>query len=215
MELDPCGLLIPAIMIQLTQPVAFDDFIEWYPEHTGHRYELHRGAIVSMPKPKGKHSEIAGLLGGLLFLHLNQQKLPYFIPRECIVRISDNTGYEPDVIVLDTVAVQSEPEWDNRSVITQGSSVGLVIEVVSSNWRDDYYMKFSDYEAIGIPEYWIVDYAALGGRKFIGNPKHPTVSVCTLVDGEYQVKKFQSQDKIQSLQFPELNLTVTQAFGET
>ncbi len=49
-----------------------------------------------------------------------------------------------------------------------------MIEVVSSNWRYDYYLKYADYEEMGIPEYWIVDYAALGGRNFIGNPKQPT-----------------------------------------
>jgi Uma2 family endonuclease len=38
---------------------------------------------------------------------------------------------------------------------------------------------------MGIPEYWIVDYAALGGRTFIENPKQPTISVYQLVEGEY------------------------------
>jgi Uma2 family endonuclease len=36
--------------------------------------------------------------------------------------------------------------------------------IVSTNWRDDYYLKYADYEEMGIAEYWIVDYAALGGR---------------------------------------------------
>lgn len=62
-----------------------------------------------------------------------------------------------------------------------------MIEVVSTNWRDDYYEKYSDYEALGIAEYWIVDYAALGSRNFIGDPKQPTISICSLVAGEYQV----------------------------
>jgi len=46
---------------------------------------------------------------------------------------------------------------------------------VSTNWRDDYYNKLRDYvriasrrEEMGIEEYWIIDYAALGARKFIG-----------------------------------------------
>jgi Uma2 family endonuclease len=57
-----------------------------------------------------------------------------------------------------------------------------------------------------------VDYAALGGRNFIGNPKQPTISVCNLVDGEYQISKFRDNERIISQTFPELNLTANQIF---
>jgi len=65
---------------------------------------------------------------------------------------------------------------------------------------------------MGIAEYWIVDYAALGGRKFIGEPKLPTISVCNLVDGEYQISKFCDNQQIISQVFPELKLTANQIF---
>jgi Uma2 family endonuclease len=65
---------------------------------------------------------------------------------------------------------------------------------------------------LGIPEYWIVDYAALGGRRFIGNPKQPTLSIYELIDDEYQVSQFQGSDTIQSPLFPALNLTAGQIF---
>lgn len=201
-------------MVQaISQPVTFDEFIEWYPENGDCRYELHRGSIIEMPKPKGKHSEIAGFLNGLLFLHIYQQRLPYFLPKECIIRAESESGYEPDGIVLDTAAVTNEPLWKSSSVITQGTSIKLVFEVVSHNWRDDYYFKLADYEVMGIPEYWIIDYAALGGRKFIGSPKQPTVGVYSLIEEEYQVAQFREGDRIQSLQFPNLDLTVAQLFS--
>jgi len=82
-----------------------------------------------------------------------------------------------------------------------------------TNWRDDYYKKLADYEEIGIPEYWIVDYAALGGKKFTGDPKQPTISVSSLVKGEYQVSLFRGDDRILSPTFPELNLTALQIFN--
>jgi len=72
--------------------------------------------------------------------------------------------------------------------------------------------KVAGYETVGIPEYWIVDYAALGGRRVIGNPKQATISVYSLVDGEYQVRQFRSSDRIISPTFPELNLTAEQIF---
>jgi Uma2 family endonuclease len=93
-----------------------------------------------------------------------------------------------------------------------GSSVRLAVEVVSTNWQDDYHFKFADYEKLGIPEYWVVDYAALGGRRFVGNPKQPTLSVYQLVDGEYQISQFRGDDRVESLAFPELKLTASQIF---
>jgi Uma2 family endonuclease len=71
-------------------------------------------------------------------------------------------------------------------------------------------VKYADYEEMGIAEYWIVDYAALGGRNFIGNPKQPTISVCNLVDGEYQISRFRDDERVISQTFPELNLTANQ-----
>lgn len=98
------------------------------------------------------------------------------------------------------------------TVLTLGISIPLAIEVVSTNWRDDYLTKLRDYEEIGIPEYWIVDYLALGGSRYIGSPKQPTISIYQLIDGEYQVRQFQENDWIESPTFPELNLTALQVF---
>ncbi|HBB35080.1 MAG TPA: hypothetical protein DC064_25660, partial [Cyanobacteria bacterium UBA9273] len=83
--------------------------------------------------------------------------------------------------------------------------------VVSTNWQNDYARKVEDYSALGISEYWIADYEALGGRLFIGYPKQPTVSIYTLTDnGAYQVSQFRGSDRIVSPTFPELNLTAEQ-----
>jgi len=202
-----------AITKPQTKPVTFDDFIAWYPENSEHRYELHEGIIVEMPKPKGKHSEVAGFLNLEVGIVCRNAQLPYFIPRESIVKSVDNeSGYEPDVIVLDRDAVASEPRWERESIITMGSSIRLIVKVVSTNWQDDYLTKLRDYEALGIQEYWIVDYLGLGGRLHIGYPKRPTFSVYQLVEGEYEVQRFQDGSKIISPTFAELNLTSDQVF---
>ncbi len=49
----------------------------------------------------------------------------------------------------------------------------LVVEIVSSNWRDDYLIKLAEYEVLGIPEYWIVDYQGLDGTRYIGRLNSP------------------------------------------
>ncbi len=192
--------------------VSFDEFIDWYPENLDNRYELRRGVVIEMPKPRGQHSRLAGDLAYDLGTAFRQANQPYFIPKECIVKISDNTGYEPDIIVLDEKAIADEPRWERESVITLNQSIKLVVEVVSTNWRDDYLLKLGDYEAFGIQEYWIVDYLAIGGRRYIGSPKQPTFTVCTLVEGEYELQQFRGNDQIISPTFPELPLTINQIF---
>ncbi|MBE9115186.1 Uma2 family endonuclease [Lusitaniella coriacea LEGE 07157] len=202
-------------MIQaLPEPITFDEFIAWYPENSGHRYELHYGVIVEMPKPTGKHSRVAGFSIAELNFEIRRNKLPYFIPKECVLKPRCyESGYEPDVIVLDDRAIENDPRWERESIITTGTSVRLAIEVVSTNWSDDYALKLEEYEGMEIPEYWIVDYLGLGGRRYIGSPKQPTLTVYQLVDGEYQGKQFRGNERIESLAFPELDLTAVQVFA--
>lgn len=198
----------------ISKLVTFEEFIDWYPENSGVRYELHNGEIVEMSQPTGKHERIKGFSAAELTVLFRRLNLPYFIPNQVIVKPpSRESGYFPDVLILNGNALADEPLWEKSSTVTKGTSIPLVIEVVSTNWRDDYYLKLADYEQMGIPEYWIADYAALGARKFIGNPKQPTISVYQLTDGEYQVSQFRDSDKIISSAFPELNLTVEQVFN--
>ena len=199
-------------MIQaMTKPVTFDEFVAWYPDGKG-RYELHNGVIVEM-LPTGDHEEVTGFLGLSLYLEINRKELPYFIPKTYLVKSPDwESGYQPDVIVLDWEALETDPLWRKSATISQGLTVKLAIEVVSTNWRDDYLTKLREYEEIGIPEYWIVDFKALGGTRYIGSPKQPSLWIYQLVEGEYQVKRFVEDDRIESLAFPELNLTARQIF---
>lgn len=193
-------------------PISFDEFIDWYPENSENRYELRRGVVIEMPKPRGKHSRLAGDLAFNLGTAIRQANQPYFIPKECVVKISNDTGYEPDIVVLDETTLADEPRWERESIITLSQSIKLVVEVVSTNWRDDYLVKLGDYEAFGIPEYWIIDYLGIGGRRYIGSPKQPTFTACTVVDGEYEMQQFRGSDRILSPTFSELPLTVNQIF---
>ena len=201
-------------MIQTqTKTVTFDEFVAWYPENSVRRYELHNGVIVEMPLGTSRHSRVIGFTRDEISAEIRRLKLPCFIPGVYLLKPTrDEAGYQPDVIVLDEVALANEPRWERESIITIGASVRLAVEVVSTNWQDDYLVKVADYERLGIPEYWVVDYAALGGRRFIGNPKQPTISVYQLVDGEYQISQFRGDDEVESLAFPELRLTAEVIF---
>ena len=190
----------------------FEEFSNWYPESSQYQYELHNGTIIQMPKPKGKHSQIAGFLITELTLEIRRLKLPYFAPKECLIKGDRFSGYEPDAIILDKNLVENEPLWETQSTLLSGNAVKLIIEVVSSNWGDDYALKLDAYETLGIKEYWIIDYLGLGGRKFIGYPKQPTLTIYTLDNGEYQGEKFRQNEVIKSNIFSELNLNTEQIF---
>jgi Uma2 family endonuclease len=192
--------------------LTFEEFSEQYPENGG-RYELVDGEIIEM-RPIGRHEKVAGLISRKFDVEIERLGLPYFIPRNCLVKPGRaNAGYLPDIIVLDEKAIENDPLWEKSSTISMGSSARLAVEVVSTNWRDDYLRKLDDYELLGIPEYWIVDYLALGAIRYIGSPKQPTLSVYQLIDGEYQVQQFKGTDQVISQIFPELFLTVNQIWN--
>jgi Uma2 family endonuclease len=53
-------------------------------------------------------------------------------------------------------------------------------------------------------------YLGLGGIHYIGKPKQPTLTICTLVDDAYETKLYRGDDAIVSAMFPALDLTAAQ-----
>jgi Uma2 family endonuclease len=205
-------------MTQSLQRVfTFDEFLEFLetqPENI--RYELYDGNIVKMPQPLGTHEQIIMFLARMLLLKTVELKLLYDISSKNVLVKPENkqSGYYPDILLLNLPNLKNEPLWEKESTVSKPDSIPLVIEVVSTNWRDDYHKKFADYEEMGIQEYWIVDYAALGSKELIGDPKQPTITIYSLSDeGEYRGKQFRGDDRIESPTFLDLNLTVEQIFS--
>ncbi len=200
------------VQAQVDRPMSFEAFLEWYPDD-GRRYELIEGAVVEM-LPTGPHEAVGGFLAAELNFVIRQNDLPYLIPRACLTKPqSDSSGYIPDGVVLNRELLKQEPLWPTASVIQYGQTAPLVIEVVSTNWRDDYGHKFVEYEAMGIAEYWLVDFRALGAVRHIGKPKQPTITICQLDGEEYQVRRFVAGEKLVSGVFPQLDLTTDAVFA--
>lgn len=145
--------------------------------------------------------------------------MPWFVLQRGLFRPSDSgiKAFRPDVAVIDRTELTEEPLWwPEQSIITRSSSIKFVAEVVSSNWQNDYARKVEDYATLGIPEYWIAEqqhYAGLGRIRHIGKPKQPTFSICTLVNGEYEIQLFRGNQVIVSATFPGLNLTAAQVLN--
>ena len=207
----PTSTITSAVNKPIKYPVTLEEFLDWYPDGYG-RYELYDGVIVEM-QPTGAHEQAASFLSLKFGIEADRLGLSWMIARHVLVKPLDEekqSGYIPDVVVINEPGLESEPMWKKRSTLTKGETIKLVVEVVSTNWQNDYMTKVQDYEILGIPEYWIVDYLGLGGRRYIGSPKQPTISVYQLIDGEYEVQQYRGDDRLVSAIFPELNLTVSQ-----
>lgn len=191
------------------QPLSFDEFLACYGDNN--RYELIDGEVFDL-EPTGLHEEIAAFLTTKICVQIDKVGLPWFVLQRGLLRPSNvgMTAFRPDVAVINQNELIEEPLWSEQSILTLGSSIKFVAEVVSSNWQNDYARKVEDYAVLGIPEYWIADYAGLGGTRHIGKPKQPTLSVCTLVDGEYEIKQFRGSQTIVSPTFPGLELMAEQ-----
>ncbi|MEO1376045.1 MAG: Uma2 family endonuclease [Cyanobacteria bacterium J06635_10] len=185
--------------------LTFEQFITEYGDNA--RYELIDGELRDM-EPTGPHEEVSGNIAGRVYAEIFRSHLNWLIPKTCLIKppAAEATALRPDVIVLDKEKLRQEPLWDKEPIICRGDTIKLVAEVVSTNWQDDYARKVEEYNLLGIPEYWIVDFRALGGLQFIGNPKQPTFTVCQLVDGIYEQQQYRLGDMISSHLFPNLQL---------
>ncbi len=195
----------------INKTLTFEEFVKWKPENK--HYELHDGVIVEVAQPIGKHENVFAFLSRKINVEIDRLNLPYIVPSKVLVKPDGKeSAYLPDVLVLDKRNLKNESLFEKESTVSQSESIPLVVEVVSTNWGDDYAVKFDEYETIGIPEYLIVDYLGLGGRKFIGNPKLPTITVCQLKNGEYESVLYRGEEVVQLNSFPELQLTANQIF---
>jgi Uma2 family endonuclease len=158
-----------------TQALSYEEFLA----HWGNddRYELIDGEVIDL-EPTGPHEQVSAFILRKLNIEIERLKLPWFTPVRCLLHpFTPGVGFRPDVIVLSQTELTKEPLWERELTIRLGSTAKLVVEVVSSNWQNDYARKVEDYAEMGIPEYWIADYLGLGGKDYVGYPKRPTLSI--------------------------------------
>ncbi|MBE9037572.1 Uma2 family endonuclease [aff. Roholtiella sp. LEGE 12411] len=190
------------------QKLTFEQFLEQCPEEG--LYELVDGAIVEVRSTRN-HDDVANFILFALNDEIKRFNLNYVVNNTAVFKTVTAKGTEqgrkPDVSVIDKDVWRS-----NRSAYSALEvPIQLAIEVTSTNWEDDYIDKLDEYQRLGIIEYWIVDYLAIGLREYLGNPKVPAVFVFLLdAEGKYQRTQFRDSERIISRTFPELALTAEQ-----
>ncbi|WP_392531990.1 Uma2 family endonuclease [Nostoc sp. C117] len=190
------------------QKLTFDQFLEECPEEG--LYELVDGEIVEMRATRN-HNDVAKFLLFGFNDEIRRLNINYVVHNTAVFRTITANGIEqgrkPDVSVINKDVWRS-----NRSAYSAlEEPIQLAIEVTSTNWEDDYIDKLDEYQRLGITEYWIVDYLAIGLREYLGNPKVPTVFVFLLdAEGKYQRTQFRGSERIVSRTFLDLALTAEQ-----
>jgi Uma2 family endonuclease len=186
--------------------LTFDEYLRQYPQGEGF-FELVDGELIKMEAIRA-HKNISRFLVKMFDRESERLGLDYIVDKDIVIRTVNRLGQErgriPDVSIVQASL------WNNN-VIAYGAitePLELAVEVVSTNWEDDYIDKLEEYETVGIKEYWIVDYLAIASRSYLGNPKVPMVFVYQLKEDKYECKSFKNNEKIISCIFPELKLTV-------
>lgn len=196
--------------------LTFEEFLNW-DDGSGRSFELVKGTAMPLSEPTAKHEDVLDGLCRLLVDYCQTLKLPYVPRQNKQVRLNAvgelESSRKADIVVF------AKEEWVRMRQSSASAAAyippPLVIEVVSTNWRDDYRIKLNEYETLGILEYWIVDYAGSGGVQYIGSPKQPTITINCLIDGEYQAQRYQAEATLISPTFPQLQLTIAQIVAMT
>lgn len=202
--------MVTPTLVKTAPPISFEDFLKHCPEEG--RFEWVNGEIIEMVNSR-EHIDVAAFLTKILDREVERLELDYVVRQEVYIRTSamgKTQGRIPDISVID------REQWrSNRGDIAALTEpIQLAIEIVSTNWETDYFDKLDEYQRLGIKEYWVVDYLAIGSRDILGKPKEPTVSIYTLnKEGIYDRQGFQGEQPLVSGTFPQLILTPGQIFN--
>ena len=191
----------PAVQSPSGSPPArtftFEEYCD-YDDGTDNRYELVQGYLQLMTSPAGLHIVICEFLVYVFNQLFADTQTPFRAGKDIGVRTGQKTSRIVDV------CVNGEDFWQQ---ISQPGEIGifllaqtpmLVVEVTSTNEKEDYEAKYQEYAAIGIPEYWIV------------SRKRQHVRVCTAAypGAPYTDREFVLGERIVSRVLPQLTLTV-------
>src|SRR5690606_25900837 len=134
------------------------------------KMEFINGEIYFQSPVKLRHNSAMLALAKLLHTYTAVNKLGYVGAEKLLVSLTRN-DYEPDVCFFG-----NEKAKKFKAAQMQFPAPDLVVEVLSKTTEaHDRGIKFTDYAAHGVSEYWIVD------------PENETLEQYGLDDGEYEL----------------------------
>lgn len=131
--------------------MSYEEFLSWADEET-HAEWVDGEVIVFMP-PKTRHERLSRLLYYLLGLYVEHFGLGevFDAPYEMVL-IPGKLSREPDLLYV------SREHAARVTAERLNGPADLVVELISdSSVIRDREVKFAEYQAAGIPEYWLFD----------------------------------------------------------
>ena len=132
----------------LEPPVSYEEFLAWADEDV--RAEWIDGDIQIMSPASSTHQRLVRFLSNTLSVWVEQQNTAEVFMAPFQMKLE--RGREPDLLVV------LDAHRDRIQETHLDGPADLVVEVVSpESGARDRGEKFYEYEAAGIPEYWLID----------------------------------------------------------
>ena len=177
-------------------PYSFEEYLK-YDDNSDNRYELVDGQLELMNPPTFRHILICDFIRDALKAEIKRLQLPWLSIREGGIRTGWRKSRIADVYVTNKEDIINSLD---ESGVLETPPI-LIVEVVSpDSVKRDYRYKRSEYAALGINEYWIVD------------PASQKITVLLLDEGLYEETVFTENQEIVSATFTEIKLTPNQIF---
>jgi Uma2 family endonuclease len=192
------------MIVSTDRRMTLDQYLA-YTHDSDSRYELVDGVVTEMAPENPENNTIAVAL----LVHFAMMGIPAQLlatAHQVEVTSTYVTARQPDLTVH-TKESRQALKVDGSLLQLGQPNPALVVEVVSSSDTDwasknrDYVLKRDEYEARGIPEYWLID------------PIAKLVVVFALVDETYGSADFRGTQAIVSPGFPAFGATADQVLN--
>ncbi len=129
--------------------ISFEEFLDWADEDT--HAEWVRGEVIITSPASRRHQEISGFLISIMQVFVEAHNSGWLCSAPFLMRLEDSAR-EPDLLFL---AAQHQERLCETYL---DGPADLAVEIISpESFGRDRGDKFYEYEAAGIPEYWLID----------------------------------------------------------
>lgn len=136
-------------IMKTKEKISYEDFLAQCDEDTW--AEWVDGEVNMVSPASERHQDISGFLFKLLSDYVDFQNLGKTMYAPFQIRLAES-GREPDLIYI------SKAHLDRVKKTYLDGPADVVIEIISEESESrDRVEKFVEYEAAGIPEYWLID----------------------------------------------------------
>lgn len=161
------------------------------------KVEFINGEIIVHSPVMKRHNTASLLLARLMSIYADIHQLGFVGIEKIMITLTRN-DYEPDICFF-----RKEKSESFKEKQTLFPAPDFVIEILSEGTKDrDRGVKFKDYQAHQIEEYWIID------------PDHQTIEQYHYEEGQYELLLKSSEGNIKSLVMTGFQIPIQSVFDE-